>query len=171
MDYLTRKLPYSDGPRSVTLPSGEIFPIRSHQIVIWVSLTTIDSCPLAAGTRRLPALLDTGLGHNFLISAEHLASWALVDQAALQGRGKIELNGVAVPLRLANVWVHRNRDEELDAIDGSPPYCLELDDGIAVSPLGSNYPRIPILGMRAARLNKLVLRIDASKLRISIATR
>jgi hypothetical protein len=94
MDHIIRKLPYSDHQRTVAVPGGTEFIIRPNQIVIWISLTSVDQLAIATDTPRFPVLVDTGLSHNF---------------------------------------------------------------------------SIPCLGMRAARLNRLLLRIDSSKLRLSIA--
>lgn len=166
MDYLIRKLPYSDAARWVRLPNGEPFRINPDQIVIWVSLAPVLE-PITDQTPRFPALLDTGHGHNFSITEEQVCGWAKLDPASLDKLGTKLVNGVWTPLHRVHVWVHRNRVGECDTFDGSPPFCLELD-GITISPRGRNSPRIPLLGMRAARLNHLLMRIDPKNLRVSI---
>jgi hypothetical protein len=63
-------------------------------------------------------------------------------------------------LRFANLWIHRNRPGSL-ALRGSEPFLLHLEEGIAnYSDDGSNYPRLPLLGLRAIFKNDLKLVID-----------
>jgi hypothetical protein len=168
MEYVVRKLPYSDADRWVDVPDGTRFLIKRHQIVLWVSLVSVTSCPIRSGPRRFPALLDTGHGHNFLIKEEHVRDWAGLDPRSLNKVDELLINGVRTPSHSVDVWVHRNRLGDLDAIDDSPPTKLEFDNGISISPTGTNYPRIPLIGMRAARRNEHLLRIDSKNLLISV---
>jgi hypothetical protein len=63
-------------------------------------------------------------------------------------------------LRFANVWIHRNQPGKRDLRAGDP-FLLALDEGIAIYPNdGSNYPRLPLLGLRAIIKNNLRLVID-----------
>jgi hypothetical protein len=169
MEYIVRKLPYCGVDRWVDVPDGSRFLIKADQVVVWVSLAQIASCPLRTGPRRFPALLDTGHGHNFLIKEEHVRAWAGLDPGTLDKLGELMINGIKTPSHRVDLWVHRNRFGESDTIDDSPPSCLELDNGISISPIGTNYPRIPLLGMRVARLNRHLICVDSKNLRVSIS--
>lgn len=43
------------------------------------------------------------------------------------------------------------------------PYCLELPRGIAVYPTEGEFPRLPLLGLRALISNRLHLAVDGGR--------
>jgi hypothetical protein len=67
--------------------------------------------------------------------------WA--HKASLPMTGKIRLEGTEAVLRSAGLWLHT--DDE--------PYQLAIEEGIAV--LKGDWPRLPILGLRALTNSKL----------------
>jgi hypothetical protein len=68
-----------------------------------------------------------------------------------------------------DAWLHPNVPGRRDVGTGRSPFCLELDEGIAVYPPAMTAaPRLPLLGLRAPRLAGLHLNIDCSKLTVNI---
>ena len=85
---LIESLPFSDDEGSARIPNGPVVPIGHNQIILWVSIT-LRRPPFDAegiippGTRRFPAVLDTGYNDGFLLNERHLQDWALLDPSAL----------------------------------------------------------------------------------------
>jgi hypothetical protein len=121
---------------------------------------------MALGHHRIPlipALIDTGNNHNFSIQGHHLLRWAGIHPSALPFLGDMRESGRTPSLHFANVWIHRNQGGRRE-LRAEEPVKLTLDEGIAVYPAdGSNYPRLPLLGLRAIIENKLNLVIDGKR--------
>ena len=56
-----------------------------------------------------------------------------------------------------------------DALADRPPHLVEAQRGIAVHPAG-DFPRLPILGLRAIAENALTLNIDGAKRTATLRT-
>ena len=69
---LIDRQPLREETSEVWTPDG-IALVKPFQIVVMVSLSIGDV--LEPGGRRFPAILDTGLNHNFAIRREHLDRW------------------------------------------------------------------------------------------------
>ncbi len=76
--------------------------------------------------------------------------------------------GQRLPPYAANVWLHRNVPRERDQLLDQPPHCLELPRGIAVYPAGSDFPRLPLLGLRALVSNRLLLSVAGDRTEVSL---
>jgi hypothetical protein len=147
---------------------GEALRIRPFQIIVQVSIS--DRSRWDARTPIIPALLDTGNNHNFSIQENHLARWVGVHPQSLPFLGAIREGGRTPSLRFANVWIHRNRSGRRDLRYGEP-FLLPLEEGIAIYPDdGSNYPRLPLLGLRAIIKNNLKLVIDGKRKYVSLSS-
>src|SRR5262249_32859866 len=139
-----RRLPFRDVPYTVA-GSGEDVPIRPYQVVVWVSLGVGGA--LEKDARRFPAVIDTGHSHNFSILENQLLTWAGLRPDSLGDLGSILVNRQEVPLRAADLWVHRNRPGTAELLPR--PFRLEVPQGIAVYPGGvPGAPRLPLLGLR-----------------------
>jgi hypothetical protein len=168
MTAILRRLPYAI--EHVTWRVGaEPVRVKPYQIALWVSVT-------ARGLRepgnapRLPALLDSANNHNFSIQERHLVHWAGTHPELLRTLNAITERGRHLPLRAADVWIHPNRPGTRES-SGLRPYRLNLTQGIAVYPEdGSNFPRLPLLGLRGLTDNKLDLRIDGYRREVSLRT-
>jgi hypothetical protein len=121
---ILRNIPYFDAETHVSVNDQEI-PIRGSQIVVWLSITEVGQKDVAPGIRRFPAILDTGLSHNFSIQEEQLIEWAGLDPSHLPIIGAVRLvgkrtaDGEEQPLlarRNAAAWLHRNRPGERDSL-------------------------------------------------------
>lgn len=169
-----RALPYYPRETMIHL-HGERIIVRAFQIVVWVSIAHVgdDESPR---TNPFPAILDTGHNDNFVISPRHLREWAGMAWQDLPIEPGVErrYQGVAVPYRRANLWLHPNQYGWRDLIDpGLQPALLELDAGIAVFGDGERVgveetrsliaPRLPLLGLRALTLSQARLRIAADE--------
>lgn len=131
---------------------------RPFQIIVHVSLSDIPIWD--PRTRIISALLDSGNNHNFSIQEHHLIRWTGLHPLGLPLLGTIREGGRFPFLRFANAWTHRNQPGSREIRCGEP-FLLALKEGIVIYPDdGSNYPRIPLLGLRAIIHYNLKLVID-----------
>jgi hypothetical protein len=156
--------PVSEGTSEVWTPDG-IDVVKPFQIVVMVSLSLGDT--LEPGRRRFPAILDTGLNHNFAIRREHLDRWTALQ---LPTRKPVTVRQHAIPLAAANVWVYRN-EPRTNVPSDLPPIRLRTPDGIAIFPENEPNPaRLPILGLRALVRSNLKLVIDGKRREVTLST-
>jgi hypothetical protein len=147
---------------------GEALRIRPFQVIVRVSFSEIAIWD--ARTPIIPVLLDTGNNHNFSIQEHHLIRWAGMHPQSWPFLGAMREGSRAPSLRFANVWIHRNRSGSRDLRDVEP-FLLPLEEGIAIYPDdGSNYPRLPLLGLRAIIKNNLELAIDRKRRYVSLSS-
>ena len=64
------ELPYFDQPTTVEV-RGHSLSIKREQIVLWVSVVEQGQAQLDPRTPRIPAILDTGCNHNFIINYQY----------------------------------------------------------------------------------------------------
>src|SRR5271166_6553175 len=98
------RLRFFEGPSAVSTPDG-VAEVKPYQIVVTASLAARGLMELPAGSPRFPAILDTGMNHNFCIRREHFERWARLE---LRQRGKVRIRGDEVPLLAGSVWVYPN---------------------------------------------------------------
>jgi len=145
---------------TVSTPHGEVL-IRRYQIMVWISLA-VDS----SFSRSIPAIIDTGLNHNFALNESHLA-WANLRLEQLSKIGTTKIEGESIPVRKAEVHLHHNtRGTKL--IAASEPYHLKASQGIIVFPAVNKYPRVPILGIRCLVNSNLRLIVDGKRKTVSL---
>lgn len=148
---------------------GERVRVRANQIVVWLSLTlerVKSPSPLAV---PFPAVLDTGHTHALALHERHLREWAGLRPDVLAERGATRERGRRVPLRVANVWAHPTGRGAREPAVGHPPHWLSASESIAVYP-GDDFPRLPILGLRAIADNALTLTIDGRRRTATLRT-
>jgi len=174
---ILRNLPYFDTETEVLVRNGEEpVKVRASQIIVWVSITRIGQMDSDPATPRFPALLDTGLSHNFSIPAKHLRDWAGFDLSDLPRLGFSDLHSprapdkkpIQIPRHQAEVWLHRNKPGERDVLLNGVPFRLQLDNGIIVYPEGQIAPRLPLFGLRALQWSRLRLLINSERRRVSV---
>jgi hypothetical protein len=124
---LLGRQPLPQASSEVWTPDGLVL-VKPFQIVVMVSLSSGDA--LEPGSRRFPAILDTGLNHNFAIRREHLDRWTALRLAT---RKSVSLQKQEVPLAAANVWLYRN-ETGTDLPSDLPPIRLRTPDGIVILP-------------------------------------
>jgi hypothetical protein len=157
-------LPIYDRYSEAWTPDG-VASVKPFQIVVTVSLSIGDF--LEPGARRFPAILDTGLNHNFAIRREHLDRWTTLSLPMLR---QVTIQNRDIPLAAAHVWLHRNRPGTSSIAD-LEPIRLRTPEGIAVFPANvSNPARLPILGLRALVRNHLKLIIDGNRRQVTLKT-
>jgi hypothetical protein len=172
MPSILRALPYFTEVTSIVGPSVQEQALP-YQIIIWISITTVDQFDLAPVSPRFPAILDTGLNDTFAIKPVHLRTWAGLRWDLLPEEGKDRFyNNIPVPKRRACVWLHPNQYGQRDFIDPlRRAVKIELPYGITVygdgeqvgkDPRTKNLagPRLPLIGLRALTENKCRLQID-----------
>src|SRR5262245_17265708 len=141
MPRLLDRSPFPEDPSEV-LVRGERVRIRPDQIILWVTLTRKDVEEPNPSAVPFPVILDTGHNHNFSNHERHLIDWAGLRPSALRVIGPVRDRGQRILLRAANIWVHPNEPHQRDRLAGRTAHL------VAVYP-GSDFPRLPILGLRA----------------------
>jgi hypothetical protein len=159
------RLPIAEERRQIDV-RGRHVKVRAYQIVIQVSI--LDSHEWDSRAPTFPALLDSGNNLNFSIQAAHLTRWAGIHPQSLTSRGSVREGERSPSLHTASVWMHRNEPGRRDLRDARP-YPLQLPEGIAIYPSDeSDYPRLPLLGLRAILKNNLKLIIDGKRKHASL---
>lgn len=137
--------------------------LRADQIIVWLGLSTRPRSEPPARNRCFPAVLDTGHNHFLSIRAVDLRNWAGLSPDTMQQIGEIRERGRTIPLRAAALFIYSNlRGREEPDFSRSPTH-LELPRGIAVYDEG-DFPRLPLLGLRAVLHNRLRLTIDGTRM-------
>ena len=90
------RLPFADRPHLVTV-RGEAVDVYRNQVIVWISIDDV--------LRPLPAILDTGHGHNLSIGEGQLKRWS---GSPLKRIGELEIGHQRVVQYAAAVRVHRN---------------------------------------------------------------
>jgi hypothetical protein len=147
---------------TVSLLDGREAVVNPYQVPVWVSLSAKEELEWEPDRLRFPAILDTGLSHNFAIPQEdldHCEGLRLVDTG-----NTVKLGDWTLPTKTAHVWIHPNMPGQAGPSD-LQPVRLRLPDGIIVYPTKMPNPaRLPILGLRAFVNSDLIL-IHNGKLR------
>jgi hypothetical protein len=171
MTTILQEMPYHDTFTDVTV-DHQLVQVLPHQIIVWVSLSLRNVLALPVSARRFPAILDTGNSYGFALAQRHLEQWTGLTRQALEQLGSVNINRVIVPRLAAAVWLHRNKKGERDAFRRTPPFRLDLRDGLAVYPAVANLqaPRLPLLGLRALDENKLRCFVYGDQLRVDLRT-
>ncbi|NUQ62238.1 MAG: hypothetical protein HUU20_07105 [Pirellulales bacterium] len=173
MTRIIQELPYFGQPTSAPV-RGQSFPVKREQIIVWVSVADPGQGQLDPRTPRIPAILDTGCNHNFVINQQHLTDWAGIHPDYLPKLAGTRVAGEPVSQFAANVWLHPNVPGKRDEPTSGPPFQLELAPGIAVHPAAQGepvHPRLPLLGLRAFQRAGLRIAIDCGRRRVNIRTR
>jgi hypothetical protein len=155
---------------SLVFVRDESVRVRANQIIAWASLTPRRTDVLAPTARAFPVIIDTGHTHTLSIQERHLMEWAGIAPDHLPFAGTVRHSGRRVTLRRATIWVHPNRPRSRDRATDRPAQGLVADPGIAVYPSGVDFPRLPILGLRAISENKLVLIINGHRREATLRT-
>lgn len=161
---LIDRQPLREESSEVWSPDGAAL-VKPFQIVVMVSLSVGDV--FEPGSRRFPAIIDTGLNHNFAIRREHLDRWTGLRPPV---RKPVTIQKREIPLAAANVWIYRNQPGTSETSD-LPPLRLRTSEGIAVYPEDiANPARLPILGLRAPVPSDLKLIIDGKRRTVTLKT-
>jgi hypothetical protein len=159
------RLPISDEHLLMDVPGGR-FRAKPYQIIARISISDVPAWDPRSPS--IPALIDTGNNHNFSIQESHLIRWAGLQPRLLLRHKTIREGSRSPTLHYADIWIHRNHSGRRDPRPGEP-VKLDLEEGIAVYPSdGSNYPRIPVIGLRAILKNKLKLVIDGKRTHVTL---
>jgi hypothetical protein len=157
---LLNRSPFSNNPSDVFFKTERV-RIRDNQIILWMTLTIKRITSPDPSATPFPVILDTGFSHSFSIREHHLVNWAGIQPEELALLGTIRDRNQKVLLRAANIWVHPNVSCSRDKLIEQVPHSLDGLGGIAIYP--REFPRLPILGLRAIAENKLSLEIDGAR--------
>jgi hypothetical protein len=171
MPAILRRLPFFNQPTTVTV-GGQATRTRPDQIILWVSVSPEDEPDWDRRLPRLPTILDTGSSWSFSVQEHHLVQWAGINPGFLTRLGHLRDRERRVPLHAGAVWIHRNVPGRRDELAERPPLRLTLRGGLAVYPDdGSNYPRLPLLGLKALADNHLHVAISGWRRSVTLRTR
>ena len=146
------RLPFADRPHLVTV-RGE----ARNQIIVWINIDDV--------LGPLPAILDTGHGHNLSIGEGQLKRWS---GASLKRIGVLEVGHQQVVQYAADVRVHHNVPGRATLRGDS--YPLEMPQGISVFE-ENDAPRLPLIGLRTIVANKLRLLVDGNRRQVTLKTK
>jgi hypothetical protein len=149
-------------------------PIRAFhdQIIVWASLAPAEFTFLPAAFPIFPMLIDSGFNDSFLMQSRQAWSWmtpAVCVQLPQNGC-QLPVRNAILPNRRAAVWIYPNRPGSRDTNSTGVPLRIELEDGATLAPPGPYAREKPLLGMRAIRFNRLLIRIDGQLQRVWIDT-
>jgi hypothetical protein len=146
--------------------------VLPDRILFWVSVTDIyaEVCPPNAPI--MPAILDTGFNHAFLMAGLQLATWTSQGFYENLPRAGISMKayGEVLPLYLAGLWLHPNKPGTRERGHGSP-YRLEMSSGIALPTVRSSLVKPwPLLGLEVVRFSNVRVEIDGQQEFVSVQT-
>ncbi len=150
------RLPIGDEPDTIIVGTESV-TIKRFQIFVRVSIQA--SSPF-------PAILDTGHSHNFSITESQLAHWVRLRSREFKLIGTTRLKGEKLRQLQGELRLHRNRPGTRVLGEGSLP--LVLSEGFTLAPEGSS--RLPLIGLRAIVSNRLMIRIDGKRRRVTLRT-
>jgi hypothetical protein len=162
--------PFVESASKVCASSGREIVLRPRQLVLWVAVAAPDVDRLPSAVLQFPAILDTGFNGGFLIQEQHLIEWAGIQPDQLEWVDSIRIFDRHVRMREANVWLFPSSPAGSVPSGDLPAKCLELDQGIAVSPPDLDRPRLPLVGMHLLERNRLQVLIDGRRRVFSIRT-
>jgi len=162
MPRLVDRAPIPERSAEVTV-RGERVRLRADQIVVWLTISSRMEQSPRPSAMAFPAILDTGHTHTLTIHERHLIEWAGLRPENLRIYGAVRHLGRRILLHAANIWVHSNHPQSRDRLTDRPPFPLGASRGIAVYAQANEYPRLPILGLRAIADNKLILLVNGSR--------
>ena len=142
--------------------------IRADQIILWVTLSLKGMTSPNPSATPFPVILDTGHTHTFSIRERHLIEWAGLRPEAMTVVHAVRDRGQRILLRAANIWAHPTESGSRDRLANRPPHLLAAPKGIAIYP--GDFPRLPILGLRAIAENELVLKVDGARREATLRT-
>ena len=154
-------MPFTDEAAEIVV-RGERVGARANQIIIWVSLTLRSIEEPYPSAIPFPAIVDTGHSHSFAIQQRHLLQWGGLRPEELRLIGAARHRGQRLDLRAANIWAHPNQRGERERLIPRRPHWIEPKSGIAIYPDG-DFPRLPILGLKAIADNELILKVDGGR--------
>jgi len=151
---------------SIVYVGEERIRVRASQLIVWMSITLRNVDGLADHVPRFPVILDTGHSHYFAIQEQHLTRWAGFRRGQLSIQRYIRHLGQRLPLLGAKLWLHSNRTGTTEC---SEKYRqMESMPGIALFPNSGNFPRLPLLGLRAVTVNHFYLSLDGEQLSLTM---
>jgi hypothetical protein len=150
VQHVIRELPVWATAQSHALSSGDVVAIKPFQPIVWISVTSAQDLAVPDGSRRFPAVIDTGFNQTLLIQDTQLRSWAGIDPSGLQlfPQERVQYGALTWSFRIADLWLHPNIAAS-DKPSDETPHCLEAFPGILVVNEQERIQRLPVLGMRA----------------------
>jgi hypothetical protein len=166
MAKIIRRLPFVSHQEEHSVPGSKLI-LLPNQIIVWVTILE-PGLIFDANAPRLPAVLDTGTNHNFVLREKHLNCWANYELGSLAQAGSVFFRGQELATYDADIWLYQNMPGQREPRFDVHPFRLELDKGMIVTTKGADAPALPALGMRALQRAGLRLLIDCGRRLVSI---
>jgi hypothetical protein len=160
MPRLLDRSPIPDEPTEFVIGQERI-RVRANQIILWITLTPKMFNYPDPRSIPFPVILDTGHTHTFSIREQHLIDWAKLRPEQMSVESAVRDRGQRLLLRAANIWCHPNECGSRHRSSDQQPYGLAAPKGIAI--YSGDFPRLPILGLRAIAENELILKINGKR--------
>lgn len=165
MPFLLTRVPLVAADRTVA-PAGIPVVLRVNQPVVWVRRVAWDRRPIPKAT-PFPAVVDTGNNYSFLIPAPFFRGWTGLQLTDLARHRTVEANGHLVGCYGFNLDLLRIRTGR---VTDHVVQLLQTDRGVAVIPdaLCPLFPRMPVIGVRCLRVNRLTFSVSGDKATFSL---
>jgi hypothetical protein len=159
MTRILDRLPPLPGAATIDFGERHVAFFRDS-LLVWLSIGLRGEERLDRLSPAFPALFDTGNNHDCYLHEHHLVQWAGIRPAMLAVLGTRRINREPVPCHEGDVWIYPNQPGTYKRAEDKPPFRLRIEGGIAVRPTDAQHaaavsPRVPLLGVAAARRNKL----------------
>ena len=164
---LLDRSPFPPDPSEIAFRDERV-RVRADQIILWVTLTIKRIASANPSATPFPVILDTGNMHTFAIQERHLIDWAGIRAETMELLGNLRDRRQRIPLHAANIWLHPSEKGSRDQLADREPFVLAAPRGIAVYP--GDFPRLPLLGLRAIADNRLILKVDGTRREATLRT-
>jgi hypothetical protein len=150
-------------------------PLRAYhdQIFLWATFTADRRTRPTATAPLFPILLDTGLNEPFLMQQRQAETWMTPAVfTTFQTTGShIQFGQERILAWDIALWVFPNVVGTRTPDPSGNPVHLRIPSGVVLTPPGSAYTKEkPLLGLRAIRVNNLLLRFDGLRGSVSLDT-
>lgn len=168
MPPILNRVPLRESEEHVDV-AGVPVVLRANQPVVWVTLWPWSGAG-DPGWVPFPAVLDTGNNDSFTIPAALFTAWTGLDYSRLPAsQTRLVNNAIRAGLYRYNVRLHRLGP------DGRPTppvaFTLQTDTGVTVLPhAGGAFPRLPTVGVRCLRVNRLHFFLNGHRRYFSLRT-
>ena len=159
--------------RELNMPDDTRRIARRDTIILWASITGLESESLSPDRPAFPMLLDTGFNDSVLMSTTQALAWGprSLEREIFKNGSFLIIGGDRIDLYEAAIWLWPNIPGEIERDVSSEPLRLDLANGIALATPGSKAVReYPLLGLLAIRFAELQVSIDGVRERVSIST-
>jgi len=130
-----------------------------NALVIWLSIGRRGNKNPLHISPAFPAMLDSGNNSACFLHEHHLIQWAGIQPNQLETIGSVRINDQRIAQLKADVWIHPNVPGTHEHDSQRLPFRVHIAKGLAVGrPRPDDntlFPRVPLLGFSALKMNAL----------------